>query len=100
MAGFPGYIGSTNATHVIIERFLFRLRQLNLGYKLAYTARTYNMTVNHRNRILSTTKRCHLRFNDKTHVLYDDFVQATYNNLYSDKLTFFIKYVDSNGEFI
>ena len=72
MAGFPGCVRSTDATHVILERGPLRLRQLHLGYKLAHTARTYNMTVNHRNWIRSKTKGHSSHFNDKTLVLYDD----------------------------
>ena len=84
MAGLPGCVGSTDATHVLLECCSFRIRQLHLGYKLAHTARTYNMTVNHRKRILSTTKGYPARFNDKTLVLYDDFVQSIHNNKYGD----------------
>ena len=48
MAGLPGCIGSTDATHIVMERCAYRLRQLHMGYKLSHTARTYNLTVNHR----------------------------------------------------
>ena len=51
-AGFPGCIGSTDATHIVMEICSYRLRQLHLGYKLPHTARIYNMTVNHRRGIL------------------------------------------------
>ena len=81
MTGFPDCVGSTDVTHVILESCPFRLRQLHLGYKLAHTARNYSMTVNHRKRILSTKTGHPSRFNDKTLVLYDDFVQAIHNNL-------------------
>ena len=100
MAGFPGCVGYTDATHVILEIFPFRLRQLYLGYKLTHTERTYNMTVNNRKMILSTTKGHPSRFNDKTMVLYDDFVQAIHKNLYGDRFSFFLKDVDANSEVI
>lgn len=32
-AGLPGTIGSTDATHIVIEQCPFRLRQLHLGYR-------------------------------------------------------------------
>ena len=37
-AGFPGCIGSTDATHIVMENCTYRLRQLHLGHKLAHTA--------------------------------------------------------------
>ena len=98
MAGFPGRIGSSNATHVIMETCPFRLQQLHLGYKLAHTARTYNMTVNHRRWILSTTKGHPSRFNDKTLVLFDDFVQSIHNNHYGNKYSFVLKDFNAEGE--
>ena len=100
MAGFPGCIGSTDATHIIMEQCPFRLRQLHLGYKLAYTARTYSMTVNHRRWILSTTKGHPSRFNDKTLVLFDDFVQSIHKNDYGDKFNFTLRDFNSQEETI
>ena len=41
IAGFPGCIGSTDATHIIIDKCPKRFCQLHLGYKLTCTARTY-----------------------------------------------------------
>ena len=73
-AGLPGCIGSTDATHVILEKVEYRLRQSHLGFKLAHTARTYNVTVNHKRQILATTKGNPASWNDKTLVLFDDFV--------------------------
>jgi hypothetical protein len=55
-AGFPGVVGSTDATHIMLERVNYRFCQAHLGFKMAHTARTYNITVNHRRRILATTQ--------------------------------------------
>ena len=42
---------------------------------MSHTARTYNMiTVNHRRRILSTTRGHPARWNDKTLILFDEFI--------------------------
>ena len=90
MAGLPGCVGSSDATHVLLECCIFRLRQLHLGYKLAHTAHTYNMTVDHTKRILSTTKGHPARFNYKTLVLYNKFVQSLHKNHYGDKFSFFL----------
>ena len=68
----------------------YRLRQLHLGYKLAHTARTYNITINHHRRILSTTKGHLSWFNDKTLVFNDDFVNELINGEYNDNHKFAI----------
>jgi hypothetical protein len=70
-AGFNGAIGSTDATHVAIEKCSYRLRNNHLGPKQHLTTRTFNLTVNHRRRILSTTVGYPGRWNDKTVVLFD-----------------------------
>ena len=69
---------------VIMEVCSYRLCQLHLGYKLAHTARTYNMTVNHRRRILNTTKGHPARFNDKTLVLFDLLVNQIHDGKVDD----------------
>ena len=69
IAGLPGCIGSTDASHVVMERCIYALRQLHLGYKKEHTSRTFNLTVNHRRRILSTTSGHPARFTDKTLIL-------------------------------
>lgn len=71
MAGFPGCIGSMDATHVETDRIPFKLRQAHLSFKLPFTARTYNLVCNHRKRILSTTHGHPARWNDKTLVAFD-----------------------------
>ena len=74
MAGFPGAIGSTDATHIMLERVSYRLRQTHIGFKMSHTARTYNITVNHRRQILATTIGHPARWNDKTLALFDNFM--------------------------
>ena len=66
VAGFPGAVGSIDATHVILERIPNKHRQLHLGFKSTHTARAYNITVNHRRQILATTTGHPARWNDKT----------------------------------
>jgi hypothetical protein len=72
-AGLPGCIGSMDATHIPLEKVQFRLRQNHLGFKMPHTTRTYNITVNHRRRILAGTSGHPGRWNDKTLVLFDHF---------------------------
>ncbi|KAG7342192.1 DDE superfamily endonuclease [Nitzschia inconspicua] len=73
VAGFPGAIGSMDATHISCERVSWKERQSHLSHKLPYTARSFNLTVNHRRRILSTTTGHPARWNDKTLITFDDF---------------------------
>jgi hypothetical protein len=47
LAGFNGCIGSTDATHIAIEKCAYRLRNNHLGSKQHLTTRTFNLTVNH-----------------------------------------------------
>ena len=59
-----------------------------MGYKFKHTACTYNMTVNHRRRILSKPIGHPARFNDKTLIRYDDFVSAIKLGCYDDTYEF------------
>jgi hypothetical protein len=65
-AGYRGCCGSSDATHVMMEKCSHRLKQIHKGPKLSLPSRTYNMTVNHRRRILYTTTGHPARWNDKT----------------------------------
>ena len=76
MAGFNGCIGSVDATHVSMERCSHWLWQSNKGFKLNMPSRTYNITVNHRRRIISSTTGHPARWNDKTLQLFDEFLVA------------------------
>ena len=56
MAGMPGTHESSDATSIIHERCVWRLRRIHKDGKSKHPTRTYNMTVNHRQRILGTTR--------------------------------------------
>jgi hypothetical protein len=43
-AGFPGCIGSTDATHIPLEKVSFGLRQAHLGYKIFLSFCTFENT--------------------------------------------------------
>jgi hypothetical protein len=75
LAGFPGAVGSTDATHIMLERVNYRFWQSHMGFKMTHTAQTYIITVNHRSRILATTQGHPACWNDKTLSLFDDFMQ-------------------------
>ena len=99
-AGFPGCVGSTDATHILLERVCYRLRQAHLGFKLSHTARTYNLTVNHRQKILYTTSGHPARWNDKTLVLFDEFVNSLNNGELDSEATFELYEYTPAGEIV
>lgn len=84
-AGFNGCIGSCDATHIIMEKCPGKLKNQHLGGKLTQTARAYQITVNHRRRILSSTVGLPGRWNDKTVVRFDSFITKIHDGeLYGD----------------
>ena len=76
VAGLPGALGSTDATHVTTWQCEYNLRNNHLGGKSSSTTRSYNMTINHCRRILHLKQGGPGRWNDKTMVLFDQFVRG------------------------
>lgn len=74
MAGLPCACASTDATLIIHKMCLHQLQCVHKGFKSKHPTQTYIMTVNHPRQILGTTKGHPGLFNDKTLVLYDDFI--------------------------
>ncbi len=87
-AGFPGCRGSTDATHIHLEKVSFGLSQAHLGYKMSVTTRTYNLTVNHRQKILHGTTGHPGRWNDKTLVRFDGFMQQPQDGKFNSTMSF------------
>ena len=100
LAGFPGAVGSSDATHVVIERVQFKHRQSHLGFKMSHTARTYNITVNHRRRILSTTRGHPARWNDKTVCLFDPFMRKLHSGDILDDNIFDLYAYNGTGQIV
>lgn len=75
MAGLPGACGSCDATHIVHEMCAFRLQRIHKGFKTKYPTRAFNITANHRRQIIATTSGHPGSWNDKTLVMYDDFVK-------------------------
>ena len=96
-AGLPGCIGSMDATHIILEKVEYRLRQSHLGFKSSHTLRNYNITVNNRRKILATTTGHPARWNDKTVVLFDNFAVALNEGTTLQVVTFELYDCDSSG---
>ena len=88
VAGYPGAVGSTDATHVVIKKCRYQIRQAHLGHKMNKTARTYNMTVNHRRQILATTNGHPCTWNDKTLINFDEFISGMHDGSVLDDLEF------------
>ena len=91
IAGFPGCIGSTDSTHIPLDKVAFSLRQAHLGFKMSCTTRTYNLTVNHKRRILYSSTGHPGRWNDKTLVRFDSFVSRLQRGEFDDKMSFELK---------
>lgn len=100
LAGFPGCIGSTDASHIIIENCEYRLRQLHLGHKLSHSARTYNITTNHRRRTLHTISSHPARFNDKNLILFDNLILKLKNGNYNKMFQFELMDYDEDGNIV
>ncbi len=75
-AGFPGCVGSSNCTHIITERCEYNLKNNHLGGKSSQTAHTFNLTCNHRRKILHTTRGGPARWNDMTMDWFDLFLTS------------------------
>jgi hypothetical protein len=88
IAGFPGCIGSTDATHVPLDKVTYSIRQGHLGFKMSVTTRTYNLTVNHKRKILSSTTGHPGRWNDQTLVRFDRFIDQLQSKAFDDIMTF------------
>ena len=97
MAGMHGAIGSMDACHVTIGKCSHRLKQNHLGGKSKQTARCYNLTCNHRRRILHTTCGHPARWNDKTIVLYDELARGLKNGKIMEDNVFELLQKDDNG---
>jgi len=76
--GLAGAGFSTDATNVILWRCQHNLKQMHMGFKQSHTARSYNLTTNHRREILHTTKGHPSRWNDKTLAMHDVFMTAVH----------------------
>ena len=72
--GLHGAGFSTDATNVIMWRCSHNLKQAHTGWKQSHPARTYNLTCNHRRKIIHSTKGHPSRWNDKTLAWLDEFL--------------------------
>ena len=73
-AGFNGCIGSSDGTHVPMLKCSQWASNSHKGFKLNVPARTYNVTVDHSRRILQSTSDPPGTWNDKTLILFDEYI--------------------------
>eukprot|EP00957_Ditylum_brightwellii_P085040 6466331-Ditylum_brightwellii.AAC.1 len=67
---------------------------------MLFPARTYNISANHRHNILSSTLGHPAGWNEKTLVLFDDFLCGVKEGRYMSASTFELLEEDKNGEVI
>ena len=71
MAGFPGCVSSTDATHTPMDFCPYKYSQLHVGFKLKFLFRSYNASVNHRKQMLFSTDGHPVSWNDKKLQTFD-----------------------------
>ncbi len=97
-AGFPGCVGSCDYTHIATKRCKYNLKNNYLGAKNALTTRTFNLTCNHRRRILHTTNGGPGRWNDQSMVRLDTFVSGIHDGSVLDNCDFELLARGKDGE--
>jgi Plant transposon protein len=100
IAGLHGCIGSVDATHVGMLRCPFIRRNEHLGPKENMPARTYNIVVNHRRMILSSTAGHPSRWNDQTVTMFDKFLQGIKHNKILSDYRFNLLHKDNTGSIV
>ena len=90
-AGFDGCIRSADVTHVILEKCHSHLKNQHLGGKSSHTTRAFQIVVNHRRQIISSTVGYPGRWNDQTVVRFDGFITDIQRGLYLNEHKFTLK---------
>ena len=96
-AGFPGCVGSSDCTHIVTDWCEYNLKNNHLGPKNSLTTRTFNLTCNHRYRILHTTYRGPGQWNDQTMVQLDSFISGICDGRVLDDVSFELITHDMKG---
>jgi hypothetical protein len=96
-SGLPGCVGSSDCTHIVTDRCEYNLKNNHLGAKNSLTTRTFNLTCNHRRRILHTTSGGPGRWNDQTMVRLDSFISGIRDGIVLDDVNFELFAHDSKG---
>jgi hypothetical protein len=99
-AGFPGAIASTDATSIELKKVPQSAKNAHLGFKSSKTARTYNVTVNHRRKILSTTTGHPATWNDMSICMYDEFLNGLQNGSILNELEYHLYGYDDDKNIV
>lgn len=99
-AGFPGCIGSCDCTHITTEKCQYNLKNNHTGRNKKNTTRTFNLTANHRRRILHTTKGGPGRWNDQTMVTYDRFITGLHEGKELSDIQFQLFEYNDDGDVV
>jgi DDE superfamily endonuclease len=97
IAGLHGAIGSTDGTHIPCDKVRYSLNNHHCGFKMPYTARSYNLTCNNRRKILASTRGHPGRMNDKTMIWFDRLANDLKNGKILDDHFFELYTEDANG---
>ena len=99
-AGFPGCVGSCDCTHIATEKCQYNLKNNHTGRNKKATTRTFNLTANHRRRILHSTRGGPGRWNDQTMVTYDRFITGMHEGTELSDIQFKLFEYDGDGDVI
>ncbi len=88
IARFQGCIGSTDATHIPLEKVSYKVWQSHLGFKLAAMTQMYNQTEYHKRQILYTTTGHPCQWNEKTRARFNDFPDELWTGGLDEKIPF------------
>ncbi len=99
-ARFPGCIGLTNCMHITTEKCEYYLKGNHLGGKSSQTTRTFNLTCNHRRRILHSTPGGPGRWNNTMMVCLDKFISGIRDVILLNDLEFELLSYDKEGDVI
>jgi hypothetical protein len=96
-AGFPVCVESSDCTHIVTDKYDYNLKNNHLEAKNSLTTRMFNLTCNHRRRILHTTHVGPGRWNDQTMVRLDSFISGICDGIVLDDVSFKLLAHDKKG---
>ena len=99
-AGFNGCIGSSDGTHVPMLKCSQWASNTHKGFKLNVPARTYNVTVDHSRRILQSTSGHPGTWNDKTLILFDEYICGVHAGMIHNDFIFHLYEKDDKDEIV
>ena len=99
-AGFNGCVGSSDGTHVPMLKCTQWASNSNKGFKLNVPARTYNVTVDHSRRILHSTTGHPGTWNDKTLILFDEYICGVHGGTVHHDYIFHLYEKDDEGNIV